>query len=111
MTRARAVNVKHEKCDAYMGREMPGYAASTFRNIFKVGRDGSKSEVLDKYRKHLITLLESNPAAKQEFEQLRGKTLGCWCKPNRCHVDIIVELLEGPEDLKELTPPLQGSLF
>ena len=24
---------------------------------------------------------------------VKGKRLGCWCKPNKCHGDIIIKLL------------------
>ena len=26
--------------------------------------------------------------------ELRGKILGCWCKPKPCHGDILVKLVE-----------------
>lgn len=26
--------------------------------------------------------------------ELEGKNLGCWCKPEACHGDILVELIE-----------------
>ena len=28
-------------------------------------------------------------------EKLKGKVLGCYCKPEACHGDIIVDFLEG----------------
>ena len=111
MQRTRAVNVKHEECDVYMGRAMPGYAASPFQNIFKRGRDGTKQEVLTKYRAYLIKRLEKEPKLREALEKLRGKKLGCWCKPHDCHVDIIVELLDGPEPPATPEEPAQGSLF
>ena len=27
-----------------------------------------------------------------DLDELKGKTLGCWCKPNNCHGDILIEL-------------------
>jgi hypothetical protein len=39
---------------------------------------------------------------------LKGKTLGCWCKPEACHGDVLVEFIEGIE------PPrlvIQAQLF
>ena len=32
---------------------------------------------------------------RPSLEPLRGKVLGCYCKPLACHGDVIVELLEG----------------
>jgi hypothetical protein len=26
--------------------------------------------------------------------ELKDKTLGCWCKPNKCHGDVLVELAD-----------------
>ena len=28
-----------------------------------------------------------------DINEIRGHTLGCWCKPNKCHGDIIIKLL------------------
>jgi len=29
------------------------------------------------------------------LEELEGKTLGCWCKPDQlCHSDVLIELLK-----------------
>ena len=37
---------------------------------------------------------------------LRGKRLGCVCKPKACHGDVLVELIEGPDP-----EPAQRSLL
>lgn len=58
-------------------------------NPFRIGRDGTRAEVLLKYRKWLPEHPEIIEAAK---EQLRGKTLGCWCAPEACHADILAEV-------------------
>jgi hypothetical protein len=26
------------------------------------------------------------------FDELRGKSLVCWCAPERCHADVLLEL-------------------
>ena len=111
MPKTSVVNVKRDEFDVYIGRAMPGFAASPFRNIYKVGRDGSKRDVLASYRAHIVALLETDPKLRAELERLRGKRLGCWCKPAACHGDILVELLEGPQEPQALEPPSQGSLF
>lgn len=88
-----------------MGRAMPGRAGSPYGNPFKVGQDGTLEEVLAKYR----TWLMGQPTLVEELQQFKGLRLGCWCKPKACHVDIIVELLEGPAPAP--LPPAQSSLF
>ena len=29
-----------------------------------------------------------------DIEELRGKVLGCWCKPSPCHGDILLKILD-----------------
>ena len=35
------------------------------------------------------------PQLLKDLHELRGKTLGCFCKPKRCHGDVLVELVNG----------------
>jgi len=30
-----------------------------------------------------------------DLHELKGKTLGCWCKPKTCHGDVLVELVNN----------------
>jgi hypothetical protein len=92
MSRTRVVHVKKEPFDVYIGRACQNYPEdSIFANVFKIGRDGTRHEVIEKYRNYA----ENSPAIREALECLRGKTLGCWCKPEECHGDVLVELLEG----------------
>lgn len=35
--------------------------------------------------------------ARQSLEELRGKNLACWCRPNSpCHADVLLELANRP---------------
>jgi len=102
------VNVKHEECDVYIGRAMRGRRASRFQNLHHIGKDGSRAEVIERYRKDILALLRSDPSLQAELEAMRGKRIGCWCKPWACHGDILVELLEGPA-VPVIEP--QGCLF
>lgn len=65
---------------------------SIWANPFKVGRDGTREEVIQKYRLYIQEKLKK-PDCKDALERLRGKRLGCWCKPEGCHGDILLELL------------------
>ena len=38
--------------------------------------------------------LKSHPELLASLEELRGKTLGCYCKPLACHGDVLIRLLE-----------------
>jgi hypothetical protein len=84
-----------QDCDVYIGRAMyrGGWELpqSKWANPYFLGRDGSRREIIDKYRKHIT----GNSVLMSRLESLRGKTLGCWCKPEACHGDVLVELVEG----------------
>jgi len=54
----------------------------------------SRHDVIDLYRAWIQDKLATEPGFADKLEALRGKTLGCWCKPERCHGDVIVELLK-----------------
>src|SRR5437868_10812117 len=66
---------------------------SIWANPYKIGNNMSKKKCLKKYEKHLTKLLKDEDNLK-EFEKLKGKNLGCWCKPEKCHGDIIVKMLK-----------------
>lgn len=64
---------------------------SVWCNPFKIGKDGDRNEVVKKYREYIEEKIRNDEV---ELNSLRNKTLGCWCKPNECHGDILIELLE-----------------
>jgi len=56
-------------------------------NPFVIGRDGSRDEVIAKYRAWIV-----RPALMTALPESRAKSLICWCSPNRCHADMLIEL-------------------
>lgn len=81
------VNKRDRLYDVYIGR------GSIWGNPFtveKYGRDGC----IDKYEHYIRDKLQNNPELWQELQKLEGKVLGCFCKPKRCHGDILVKILE-----------------
>lgn len=77
----------------YIGRNMSLYVKGAYKskwcNPYKVAHNKyTIDESLDLYEKHIITSGLIN-----DIEELRGKTLGCWCKPDRCHGDVLIKLL------------------
>ena len=83
--KTRVVHWKNEPHDVYIGRP------SKWGNPFKIGRDGSRQEVIQKYRDMIIVNTE---LIQQIPIELKGKTLGCWCKPDPCHGDVLAELAD-----------------
>lgn len=61
-------------------------------NPFKIPRDGDRNEVIAKYRQW-ITEGEGRHLLA-DLDELKGQTLGCWCKPLACHGDVLIELIE-----------------
>lgn len=70
--------------DVFIDRE------TIWGNPYVIGRDGTRKECIAKYRKMLTT----NRELMAQIETLRGKRLVCWCKPDACHGDVLVDLLE-----------------
>ena len=60
---------------------------------FRIGRDGTREEVIEKYRRYMIKRLRVEAALRSELRALRGKRLGCYCAPLPCHGDVLVALL------------------
>jgi len=69
---------------------------SIFCNPFKISlNEGiNREEVIKKYKEYIIKRLESDSSLVELLKTYKGKTLGCWCKPEQCHGDILVELIE-----------------
>jgi len=96
----KVVNLRKEKYDIYIGRENRRYKLkrSIWSNPFKIGMDGTREEVIEKYRRHITEMMYYNPDLRIDLLKLKGKILGCWCKPKACHGDIIIELLRELEE-------------
>ena len=69
--------------------------SSQFANPYKIGKDGPRDEVLNKYKKYITDKLSTDEFLRKELIKLKGKNLGCWCKPENCHADILIELLNN----------------
>jgi hypothetical protein len=69
----------------YVGRP------SKWGNPFRIGADGTREEVILKYRKWLEEKLKEDPTF---LNPLKGKDLACWCPLTvPCHADVILEIL------------------
>jgi hypothetical protein len=72
----------------YIGRGVWGFRASKWLNPFVIGPDGAREEVIAKYRAWIAT----QPELMAALPELRGKDLVCWCAPEPCHGDVLLEL-------------------
>jgi len=70
-------------------------ADSVFANPFKVGKDGTREQVVAKYRAWLKGEIQRGAITRGQLEALKGKRLGCWCHPQRCHGDVLAAVVNG----------------
>lgn len=93
MEETTVVHNLHDDFDVYIGRAVPehGLAASKWGNPFVMAdeSDAERERALDAYREWVA----SQSDLMASLEELRGRRLGCWCAPKRCHGDVLVELL------------------
>jgi hypothetical protein len=93
----RKNNVIVQDCDIYIGRScyMGGWnlPKSKWANPYTVKEYGSLDTVITKYREYV----KSKPELMTSLHELKGKRLGCWCHPNPCHGDVLLELLNEQE--------------
>lgn len=89
LSRTTVVHCKKERFDVLIDR------TTKWGNPFIIGKDGTREEVI---KKHMLWLL-NQPELLADLHELKGKRLGCWCKPkNWCHGDNFVYLIEGDEN-------------
>jgi hypothetical protein len=67
---------------------------SVFANPYKVGKDGTREEVIIKYKEYITNKLENDESLVNELILLKGKNLGCWCCPEACHGNVLLELID-----------------
>lgn len=82
-----------ENCDAYIGR------GSDFGNPYAIGFDGDREDVKRKFKYDFDKdYLREGAAVKEKLKKLQGKRLGCHCKPEPCHGDVLAEYLNSLDD-------------
>jgi Domain of unknown function (DUF4326) len=97
-TATRVIKIKDQPDTyyVYIGRENKrhGLGESKWANPYQIGKDGTRQEVIEKYRAYI----KSRPDLLASLSELEGQTLGCWCAPEPCHGDVLIELLDESED-------------
>jgi hypothetical protein len=88
----KVVHCKKAKYDIYIGR--PSIWGNPFSHL--VGtlakfQAESRDDAVAKYKEWIQT----QPELLAKLPELKGKTLGCWCKPKSCHGDVLAELADG----------------
>ena len=85
------VHCKKAPYDVYIGRP------SKWGNPFS-HKSGTRAEFVVASREDAIaayrTWILQQPDLLAALPELKGKRLGCWCKPQACHGDVLAELAE-----------------
>ncbi len=86
------VHCKQKSYNVYIGR--PSKWGNPFSHQpdtlarFKVA---TREEAIERYREWILTQSELIAA----LPELQNKVLGCWCSPQACHGDVLIELLNA----------------
>lgn len=84
------VNLRKEPYDVYIGRPSkwgnPFSHSSGTLAKFKVD---TRDEAVDAYEEYIM----GRPDLLAALPELQGMILGCFCKPARCHGDVLVKLV------------------
>ncbi len=101
--------------DIYIGYAAPWGYAGKWSNQFDVAGDlyqiakrelSSDDDILDvdlavRLYRHWLLRTPAGLRLQEDIDELRGKILGCFCKPNPCHGDVLVELLGQRENMPD----------
>jgi hypothetical protein len=90
----RTVNIYISGYDVYIGRAGKGQDGY-FGNPFRLRAAEQRGATIERYRKYFHNRMETDPEFKCRVHELKGKTLGCFCKPYPCHGDVIAEYLNN----------------
>ena len=83
------VNKHKDRYDTYIGR------GSVYGNPFIISKDNTREAVLLNFTKYFYDKVDKDPEFKKQVLLLKDCRLGCFCKPEACHGDIIAEYVNN----------------
>jgi hypothetical protein len=90
------VNIQKEAFDVYIGRAGRGQDGY-FGNPFRIGDGISRDDAVKRFKGYFADRIEKDSEFKRRILALKGKRLGCFCKPSACHGDVIADWLNKME--------------
>lgn len=87
-------NHETDKVDVYISdaNESVRFDESPLRNPFDESEIGTL-ESMENYRLYFYRRYLEEPEFRKLVHQLEGETLGCWCYPDFCHGQVIVDFV------------------
>ena len=85
---ARIVNLKREP-DAVANGAVRIDRRTPWGNPFAVGRDGTRLQVIARYRADLWRRIRAREIALEAVAALDGRDLACHCAPLPCHGEVL----------------------
>ncbi len=89
----RVVNKRVEPYDVYIGR------GSIWGNPFTHLDGPTKAQFKVKTREEAVQRyaewIQTQPQLLEQLPQLRGKVLGCFCAPKKCHGEVLAKLADS----------------
>lgn len=74
-------------------QRFPKYS-SNFANPFKICKHGTRDEVIEKYKIYIKEKIKNDISLQKELIEMKNKNLGCWCFPEHCHGNVLLELID-----------------
>ena len=74
--------------NVYVGRSTRIVQVAKWGNPFKLNKNNSRQQVLDLYKKYVL----SEKELTESLSELAGKVLGCHCAPDLCHAEVLHKL-------------------
>jgi hypothetical protein len=93
LTATRVVNLRFQPYDVYIGRAGKGQDGY-FGNPYSA-REWGPLTALDRFEVYFQARLDRDPEFRRRVMELRGKALGCFCKPRTCHGDVIARWVDA----------------
>lgn len=86
------------------GKERFPKEDSIWANKHKISEDSTREQVIELYEKEILEKNQKGEITKEQLQFLKpfglaaelflkGKKLGCWCKPEACHGDVLIKLI------------------
>ena len=94
----KVLNVRKDVIPAenyeYIGRSGKG-ASSKYGNPYVIGEDGNRFDVIEMFRHYAHKMLvEGKWSELDVIKDLNGKYLGCFCAPEPCHGEVLINLVK-----------------